>query len=82
MMDPYYTNTEPTSNISGSLALYRKVRGAFSANGTSFNQWCMENGICRQYAAKCLKGQRNGIKSAALRQRISVESTNIRLNNE
>ncbi len=45
----------PQSSIP-SEALYRAVRAAFVAKGTTLNKWCIANGINRQTADKSLKG--------------------------
>lgn len=54
--------------------LYREVRAAFVLCGTTLNRWCVEHGICRVYATKCLRGERNGPKAIELRTRILEET--------
>lgn len=46
------------------------VRSQFVKLGTTLNQWCSKNGVCRPYADKCLKGLRNGPKAQALVRKI------------
>jgi hypothetical protein len=44
----------------GSQQLYLTVRGAMIKNGLTLNQWCLQNGVTRQWATLALKGQRKG----------------------
>lgn len=57
----------------GSEDLYRAVRAAFVARGTSLNAWCISNGINRQTAEKTLRGERGGKRALALRNRLISE---------
>jgi hypothetical protein len=50
--------------------LYRRVRAAFVAQGTSLARWCAENGVSRQYAERCLQGSQSGPKALTLRDRV------------
>lgn len=50
--------------------LYRSVRAGFSIQGTSLSKYCIDNDILYQSACKVLRGDRDGPKAKALRQRI------------
>lgn len=50
--------------------LHTLVRARFIMMGTTLSRWCNDNGICRPYADKCLKGQRKGDKAQALVSKI------------
>lgn len=52
--------------------LYLRVRLAFISNGTSFAEWCRENGVCRPYATRCLQYVHDGEKARELRNRIAL----------
>jgi hypothetical protein len=36
--------------------------------GTTLNSWCRSKGLTRQYVEKCLKYERNGLKSEQIRE--------------
>lgn len=50
--------------------LHAHVRAGFVAQRTSLYRWCAENGICRPYADRALKGIDNFSKAKALRSRL------------
>ncbi|CAK0750579.1 hypothetical protein WCLP8_2120002 [uncultured Gammaproteobacteria bacterium] len=52
-------------------ATYRIIRAHFVRSGTTFNKWCLENGISRTYAEKSIKSERNGPKAKAIRDLVS-----------
>ncbi|WP_249324917.1 hypothetical protein [Vibrio campbellii] len=60
------------SNISknADIDLYAQVKAAFLLRGTTFNRWCIENGVYRQNAAQALKGVWKGEQSRALCERL------------
>lgn len=66
MMHQFLRDAEMT--VDGSDDLYRAVRAAFVARGTSLNAWCIANGVNRQTVEKALKGQRFSRRAAALRK--------------
>jgi len=57
-----------TLSFDGSDELYKAVRTALVANGTSLNAWCKANGLNRQTVTYALRGQRNGKKAFELRR--------------
>ncbi|MCF8468006.1 MAG: hypothetical protein K9G33_11430 [Sneathiella sp.] len=50
--------------------LYCLVRANLISNGTSFAEWCRNNAISRQYAAKVLISGSKGRKAIALKNKI------------
>lgn len=48
-------------------SLLAQVRSGFIYQGTSLSKWCIENGVCRVWAADALRGKRNGPRAAELR---------------
>lgn len=46
-----------------SIKTHRAVKAGFVAQGTSLNDWCKRNSICRPTADKALKGERKSKKS-------------------
>lgn len=53
-----------------SIDLYRKVRGAFIAQGKSLKGWCQDNGTHLSNARSALTGNWDGPKGRAMRSRI------------
>ncbi len=49
---------------------HRLVRAGFTAQGTSFQAWCVQEGITRQNADKALLQQWKGPKASELVARI------------
>jgi hypothetical protein len=49
---------------------FSRVKAAFILKGTSFNAWCIENGIDTSSAYKAMLGKWSGEKGKALRVRI------------
>ena len=49
---------------------HRLVRAAFIAQGTSFQAWCIQEGVTRQNADKALMNQWQGPKASTLIARI------------
>jgi hypothetical protein len=54
-------------------AEYQQVRAALISNGTSLNEWCIQNGVNRQLAYRALKGMSFGRQAIELRVRIIRE---------
>jgi len=52
----------------GSPQLLLAVRSGFAAQGTSFSQWCKQNGIARQNARMFVLGALNGPRSKEVRK--------------
>lgn len=50
--------------------LMRKIRIGFIEQNTTFNAWCVENGVSRTNATQAIYGAWNGPKGRALRDRI------------
>lgn len=48
--------------------LYRAVRAALVARGSSLNAWCKAAGVNRQTVEKALKGERHSANGARLRK--------------
>lgn len=59
--------------VVGSADLYKIVRAALVANGSSLNEWCKANGINRQTAEKALKGERHSKTAEEIRSRLVAE---------
>ena len=53
-------------SFTASPDLYRSVRGALVAKGTTLNAWCIAKGVNRQTVEKALKGERHSKKGRAL----------------
>ena len=49
---------------------HRLVRAGFIAQGSSFQAWCVREGVTRQNAGKALMNQWKGPKASALVARI------------
>lgn len=49
---------------------HRLVRAGLTAQGTSFQAWCLREGVTRQNADKALMNQWKGPKASALVARI------------
>ncbi|WP_210252765.1 hypothetical protein, partial [Agrobacterium vitis] len=58
-------------------SLLARVRSGFIYQGTSLSKWCLENGVCRVWAADALKGKRNGPKAEELRRRLLLRASYI-----
>lgn len=54
----------------GSPKLLMAVRAGFTAKGTSFSQWCRQNGIARQNARMFVIGAINGPRAKAVRLQV------------
>jgi hypothetical protein len=55
--------------------LYRAVRAALLVRGSSFNRWCSEHGVSRQYATAAVKGALQSEPAKALKARVIRELT-------
>jgi len=64
------TTPQVPSKAFDGAAAYRSARAHFVRSGTTFNKWCLENGISRTYAEKSIKGERNGPKARAIREQV------------
>lgn len=51
-------------------SLYHRVRSALALQGTSFNEWCIKQNICRQYAERVLKNPPTSPAAKNLRLKI------------
>jgi hypothetical protein len=65
-------STLPTT-VAGSEALYLTVRATLVTRGSSLNAWCKAQRLNRQTVEKALRGQREGRRALALRERIVRE---------
>jgi len=50
--------------------LHEILVGAFRARGTSFTEWCNENGVTPNNARQASYGQSRGVAGRALRERL------------
>lgn len=58
-----------TGNIHvGDDSLLLRVRGAFTAKGTSLAAWCRDNGVDHAHAHRVLRGRTNGRRALILRE--------------
>ncbi|WP_141237141.1 hypothetical protein [Sphingopyxis sp. GW247-27LB] len=58
------------SNNGGSPSLLLRVRGAFTAKGTSLAAWCRANAVDHAHAHRVLRGMTNGTNAQVLRAKI------------
>jgi|UPI000370899C hypothetical protein len=65
-----HMETKRCQTLQPSKKLWKQARYGFELNGTSMNQWCDAHGINRRNAWRAVIGDRNGVKSVALRQRV------------
>ncbi|BBF92913.1 hypothetical protein BLTE_15980 [Blastochloris tepida] len=61
------------ATIDGSEELYRAVRAALVARGTSLNALCKARGLNRQTVERALKGERHSKLAAKLRKELANE---------
>lgn len=59
--------------VIGSEDLYKAIRAAFVARGTSLSAWCRTAGLNRQTVEKALKGERRSRAADELRKRLMSE---------
>ena len=65
------------NTILPSTALYTAVRSLFIQRGTTFNAWCRERGVDRNWAKAAVQGRRNGPKAEALRREIAMAAIGV-----
>jgi hypothetical protein len=62
--------TKRHQTLQPSKLLWKKARHGFDLAGTSMNAWCNANGVNRRNAYRAVIGDRNGVKSVALREHV------------
>jgi len=62
--------TKRSQTLQPSKLLWKKARYGFDVAGTSMTRWCDDNGINRRNAYRAVIGDRNGVKTIALRERV------------
>lgn len=60
----------PAPSYPDPSGLYKKIRAAFVADGSSLHSWCQENGVAMQNARSAILGTWNGPKATALVEQI------------